>query len=148
MNKLSDHDISLILELVKTQPIKEVADKFEVYPHTIRYHMKKNNANFKGYIPSIKFKEANVIEQLKTKTVSVIAKEIGVSTGTIYYQLEKQGITREGIKAIRRNNQHLLLSAIKTKINSGMITSDALKAHGITIKEYERLTANTLRASA
>lgn len=148
MSKLSEQDVTLILELVKTLPIKEVAEKFEVYPETIRYHMQRNDADFKGHIPSIKVKEANVLEQLKTKTVTAIAKQIGVSRGTIYFQLEKQGITREDIKAIHRNNQHLLLSAIKTKINSGMKTSNALKIHGITSKEYERLTTNKLRVSA
>ena len=44
MNKLSEQDVTLILELVKTLPIKEVAEKFEVYPETIRYHISRFNA--------------------------------------------------------------------------------------------------------
>ncbi|MGO2478051.1 MAG: hypothetical protein ACTH7Q_06740 [Pseudoalteromonas sp.] len=148
MKKLSEQDISLILELVKTLPIKEVADKFEVYPETIRYHMENNNVAFKGNVPALKVKNANVPEQLKTKTITVIAKDIGVSPGTIYYQLEKKNITKTVIRNIQQNNQHLLLSAIKEKINSGMNASEAIKAHGITQKKYERLTAKQFKASA
>lgn len=148
MSKLSEQDISLILELVETLPIKEVADKFEVYPEAIRYHMEKNKASFKGNVPALKIKNANVLEQLKTKTITVIAREIGVSVGAIYYQLEKQNIKKSDIRNIQRNNQHLLLIAIKGKISNGMNASDAIKAHGITQKKYERLTANQLKASA
>lgn len=148
MKKLSEQDISLILELVKTLPIKEVAEKFEAYPETIRYHMENNNVAFKGSVPALKVKNANVPEQLKTKTITVIAKDIGVSPGTIYYQLEKKNITKTVIRNIQQNNQHLLLSAIKEKINSGMNASEAIKAHGITQKKYERLTAKQFKASA
>lgn len=148
MSKLSDEDIKLILELVKTMSIKEVADKFEVYHETIRYHMRKNGAKFNGNLKALKIKNANVLEQLKTKTITVIAKEIGLSTGAIYYHLEKENITKTAIRNIQRNNQHLLLSAIREKINSGMKTSDALKAHGITQKKYERLTTNQFKERA
>lgn len=148
MSKLSEQDIILILELVETLPIKEVADKFEVFPETIRYHMEKNKVAFKGNVPALKIKNYNIPEQLKTKTITVIAKEIGVSVGAIYYQLEKQNITKSDIRNIQRNNQHLLLIAIKEKIDSGINSSEAIKAHGITQKKYEQLTANQLKASA
>ncbi|TMP50254.1 hypothetical protein [Pseudoalteromonas sp. S1688] len=148
MKKLSEQDISLILELVKTLPITEVADKFDVYPETIRYHMRRNSVELKGSVPALKVENANVPEQLKTKSIAVIAKEIGVSTGTIYYQLEKKNITKTVINNIQRDNKHLLLSAIREKVNSGMKTSLALKAHGITQKKYERLTTNQLKARA
>lgn len=85
MKKLSEQDISLILELVKTLPITEVADKFDVHPETIRYHMRRNSVELKGRVPALKIENANVPEQLKTKSIAVIAKEIGVSTGAIYY---------------------------------------------------------------
>lgn len=148
MKKLSEQDISLILELVKTLPIKEVADKFEVYPETIRYHMKRNGAKFNGNIQAQKVKKANVLEQLKTKSITVIAKEIGVSSATIYHHLYKQNITPADIRKIQQENEHLLLSAIKEKVNSGMSATSAIKAHGITQKKYERLTTNQFKASA
>lgn len=148
MSKLSEQDVSLVLELVETLPLKEVADKFEVYPETIRYHMEKNKVAFKGNVPALRIKNANVLEQLKTKTVTVIAREIGVSVGAIYYQLEKQNIKKSDIRDIQRNNQHLLLIAIKEKVDSGINASESIKAHGITLKKYERLTANQLRVSA
>ena len=142
MSKLSNEDIKLVLELVKTLPIKDVADKFEVYPETIRYHMKANGAKFNGNLKAQKVKSANVLEQLKTKTITVIAKELGVSGATIYHHLYKQGVSLEDINKIQKENEHLLLNAIKKKISSGLSASEAIKAHGVTQKKYQQLTAS------
>ncbi|NMM40486.1 hypothetical protein [Pseudoalteromonas arctica] len=93
MSKLTDHDISLIIELRKTLSINVIADKFDVSEATIRYHLSASNQHKKQSLEILNAVKSDIAKGIKT---SAACKKNNIST-IRYQQLNKSLNTRRGV---------------------------------------------------
>ena len=93
MSKLTDHDISLVIELRKTLSIRVIADKFDVSKAAISYHLsasiqeRKQNQEILKAVKSDIAKGINTTSACKKHNISIIR----------YQQLNKSLNTRRGV---------------------------------------------------
>ena len=93
MSKLTEHDISLVIELRKTLSINVIADKFDVSEATIRYHLSASNQHKKQSLEILNAVKSDIAKGINT---TCACKKHNIST-IRYQQLNKSLNTRRGV---------------------------------------------------